>query len=288
MRVGTPERSSLSESHRGLIMAQRKKTRVAKATGKKSSSKGSAKRSVAAAALATTVSRETLDGTPLRALQLLRSICTNKPIMARMSAYGFSPADAQEGWDLLRAASGLDADLAGKTDGATEARAAIAELDAADETLFRVLNATLRRHVPAFADKMLNGLNASEGAAVVLAVSQLLDRLDAAFKKPDADAKLAQALLEQRGYGAEERARLRQLTEQAQAVPDIDAPDLREQSEQELLDHLRALRVWYEEWSEIARVALTRRDFLIRAGLAARRSPTSDGPEPAPAPAPAP
>jgi hypothetical protein len=34
---------------------------------------------------------------------------------------------------------------------------------------------------------------------------------------------------------------------------------------------LVALRAWYEEWSEIARVAVTRRDQLIRLGLASRK-----------------
>jgi hypothetical protein len=37
------------------------------------------------------------------------------------------------------------------------------------------------------------------------------------------------------------------------------------------------LRAWYDEWSEIARLIIKRRDLLIRLGLAERRSPGSGG-----------
>jgi len=39
-----------------------------------------------------------------------------------------------------------------------------------------------------------------------------------------------------------------------------------------LEEHVAALRAWYEEWSEIARATVTRRDYLIRLGLAKRKS----------------
>lgn len=235
------------------------------------------------------VSRETLDATPARALSLLRAVGTSRPIMARMKAYGFTAEDAQEGWTLLRAASGFEDESTDDPTPATDARAAFAELDSADETLFRVLNASLSRRLPGFAAKVLTGLTASQGGEVVLTVSTLLDRLDAAFKKPDADAKLAFDLLEQRGYGEAERARLRALTEQAQSVPEVDLSSIkeREQADAALVERLQDLRNWYEEWSQIARAALVRRDFLIRAGLASRRE-AADAPPVTPSPLPRP
>lgn len=33
-----------------------------------------------------------------------------------------------------------------------------------------------------------------------------------------------------------------------------------------------ALRAWHEDWSEMAKVAVKRRDYLIRMGLAKRKS----------------
>lgn len=38
------------------------------------------------------------------------------------------------------------------------------------------------------------------------------------------------------------------------------------------METLVALREWFEEWSEIARACVSRRDSLIRMGLARRRS----------------
>ncbi len=35
---------------------------------------------------------------------------------------------------------------------------------------------------------------------------------------------------------------------------------------------MMALRHWYEEWSEIARASISRRDYLILLGLAKRKS----------------
>ncbi len=37
------------------------------------------------------------------------------------------------------------------------------------------------------------------------------------------------------------------------------------------LDDLRALRAWYDDWAETARTVMTRRDYLIRLGLAKRK-----------------
>lgn len=37
------------------------------------------------------------------------------------------------------------------------------------------------------------------------------------------------------------------------------------------METLVALREWFEEWSEIARACVSRRDYLIRMGLASRR-----------------
>jgi hypothetical protein len=57
-----------------------------------------------------------------------------------------------------------------------------------------------------------------------------------------------------------------------------------------LLPDLIALYRWYRDWAETARMVITRRDYLIRLGMASRRHPKTedDDPEPAPAPAPAP
>lgn len=58
-------------------------------------------------------------------------------------------------------------------------------------------------------------------------------------------------------------------------LPDDDA--LQEEPDAYRND-LLALRVWYEDWAEVARVMIRRRDYLILLGLAERKSPTVKAP----------
>ncbi len=81
------------------------------------------------------------------------------------------------------------------------------------------------------------------------------------------------------GFGVE-RA---ELSPQQRTVPSESAPvDPRDEAkraerEKKHVASLVALRAWYEEWSEIARAAIKRRDYLIRVGLAKRKSAKKAG-----------
>ena len=63
------------------------------------------------------------------------------------------------------------------------------------------------------------------------------------------------------------------------ASPNEAAREERERTEAELVAGLTRLRAWFEEWSGVAKVAVKRRDYLIRMGLAARRSPAKTAPQ---------
>jgi hypothetical protein len=118
-------------------------------------------------------------------------------------------------------------------------------------------------------------LGATGDDAVVRACA-LLDRLGEiesgasrnATRKADAAALKTLAGARHR-RGRSERARLRKLGVAAQSVaapsPLTVAPDVA-QRERDLL----ALHAWYEDWSETARVLLTRREHSMRVGLAKR------------------
>jgi hypothetical protein len=54
-----------------------------------------------------------------------------------------------------------------------------------------------------------------------------------------------------------------------------------EQREAEHQATARAFSVWLTEWREIARAVVTRRDWLIRLGLASRRKAKPAGEDPA-------
>ncbi len=234
------------------------------------------------------VSRETLEATPARALALLRAVGTSKAIRALLAAKGYSEADHQEGWSLLHRVSGL-------TDGGAEpgtdvaVRDALNELDNWDEDGFRLVRAALTRRHPAQAAFVLDGLAPATGAASVLSVEHLLDRLDALASSPDRQStreadRAALATLEQRGLGAAERTRLRGLVRAAQAASPVDPADAAsgEAAEKTYLADLGALRGWFVEWAELARVAVKRKDYLIRLGLAKRKAPTKPSGDPEP------
>ncbi|HEU4406834.1 MAG TPA: hypothetical protein VFS43_16320 [Polyangiaceae bacterium] len=224
------------------------------------------------------VSRQTLEQTPGRVHQFLRGVGTSASIRAQLTARGYSKKVHAQGWRLLQATSGFFDD--GATDGEaddTAVRAAIAEIDAWDEPGFRIINASLRARHPAQHAFLTQGLRASTGAESVTGVAALLDRLDALERAPEREATrkadhAALATLADRGIDARERKRLRALVERAQDFAErFDNPSERAKVEKRMREALLELRLWYEEWSEMARVTFKRRDELIRLGLASRR-----------------
>ncbi|MFT3773937.1 MAG: hypothetical protein QM820_51870 [Minicystis sp.] len=227
-----------------------------------------------------TVSRETLEETPERTLSLLRAIGTSRAIRALMAAYGYDAEDHKEGWALVHGVSGFTPDEPLETVD-TRVRDAIVTLDNWDEAGFRLVRATLTRLYPEQAAFVLDGIGPSVGTAAVLGVKTLLQRLDALEKSPARKATrkadhAALARLAKSGLDAKERARLADLVKTAESVSDAPGADdekAREERDEAHVQALTALRAWYEEWSELARIAVKRRDYLIRMGLATRKAP---------------
>ncbi|APR76728.1 Hypothetical protein A7982_02075 [Minicystis rosea] len=247
-------------------------------------------------ALVASVSRETLEETPARVLSLLRAVGTNRAILASIAAYGYDADDHREGWTLLHAVSGFTEARPLETID-FDVRDAIVTLDKWDEDGFRIVAAALTRRHADQAAFVLEGIGPATGPAAVLGVKTLLARLVALESAPERKATrkadhAALATLAKRGLDAKERARLAGLVARAESVsagPNASETAARDAREAAYLQALVALRAWFEEWSEIARVAVKRRDHLIRMGLAARKPPTRKGdaddtPEPPHAP----
>jgi hypothetical protein len=231
--------------------------------------------------LSVTVSRETLEGTPVRVLVFLKGIGTSAAIRAAMATRGYNGQHHIEGWRLLHAVSGFH-EIAAPVEDAS-VREAINQLDDWDEDGFQIIAATLRYRFPEQANFLLDGLQVSTGAAAVSGVKQLMDRLDALESGSGRDSskqkdQAALRILAERGIDSKERQRLRALITVAESAPDLSLPDAASihKSESTYLQSLMALRAWFEEWSGIARVAIRRQDYLIRLGLAKRRSPTAE------------
>ncbi|WP_437595173.1 hypothetical protein [Sorangium sp. So ce1000] len=246
-------------------------------------------------------SRQVLAETPARALKFLSAAGKNKQIRALLRERGYTDEDHKEGWDLLHRASGFGIGEPDEVEDA-EVGAAIAELDAWDEPHFRIIRAALERRHPVQEKFVFDNLTPQVGAGAVVSVKTLLDRLDALEKsaKRKATRKDDHAALEtlaKRGYPKEERSRLRQLvdiasgegtaSEEGDGEATGDAEPVRAVVDsREHVDALRALYAWHREWSETARAVIKRRDFLVRLGLAHRKTKAKSKPSPAAPPAP--
>lgn len=165
-----------------------------------------------------TVSQETLDATPARAVTFLRALGTAPVLRKGLEGRGYSPDEHRRGWALLQASSGYDADAeaggsATRVDPAV--RDAIVEIDAWEEDGFRIVRAALGRLHPEQAKTVLAGLSPSTGAAAILGVETLLDRLDTLATSKNADDRAAIATLAVRALDEAERKRLRALVKVA-------------------------------------------------------------------------
>jgi hypothetical protein len=224
--------------------------------------------------IAPTVGRETLEEAPERTLKLLRGIALSLPIRAALSSRGYSEADHAEGWKLLTAASGF---RAGSLDPMVdvEVRDAVREIDGWDEDGFRIVRASLQRRHPEQAAFLLDGIAAATGPAALVGVTTLLDRLDTLGKSKNKADHAALATLKARGIGEDERKRLRGLLKKAQSAPAVEPTTNHAAAAADHAAALAAVRAWYEEWSEIARACVKRRDYLILLGLAKRKTASS-------------
>ncbi len=245
-------------------------------------------------------SDDVLEETPSRATRFISGIGALAVVRTLLEGAGMTDADIEEGAKLLLAclATAPAAAETRDTESAKRQREAVAALDAWDEPNFARYKAALDRRFPAVSERVFRDLSAATGPAAVQGVATLLVRIDGCEhaarkgdekKASDAVTTAAEAfegvpakecegaveLLAQRGLDRDERARLGGLVKVAlgntTAMESVPASEAARSARRR--DAQRALRGWFEEWSATARAVVTRRDQLIRLGLAKRKSP---------------
>lgn len=220
-----------------------------------------------------------------RAFPFVRAVSCNAGIRAAFARRGYNDAIHQQAWaDILKAAGFQKEEQAAQA--TPESAAAFAQVDAWDEPTFSVARATLAPFPEQYA-YVFNNLSAQKGGASVGSVTTFLDRLDdlekgegrKATRKKDlaAIAKLAERLID-----AKERARMRGLLALAKSFVEAAAPTPEEAEKLAAQKEERRqakLAVWYylNEWSEIAKADITRRDYLIQLGLVKRKKRNKGG-----------
>ena len=225
-----------------------------------------------------------LESTPARALKFLGAVSTSRTIQAAFFHRGYSKATHDRGWELMLTASGYRRARAAILDNPASS-GAIAELDAWDEPNFRVARAAMGDAFPGQAAHVFEGLEPSTGAGAIVSVKTLLDRLDDLENGEDRESTrevdhAALAKLAERGITPEVRAHLRGLITVALGAPEPAATnaDTMVANEAEQRAAKRALWGWLNEWSEVARADIRRRDLLIQLGLAKRKKRNADSP----------
>ena len=228
-------------------------------------------------AVTVTVGQETLDATPMRLVQFLRGVGTLRAVREALRPVGYTSEEHARGWQLLHDCSGFVAETV--DDG--EVTAAIEAIDAWDEPTFTVAEAALRHRHPMQHAFVFHDLGPSQGVNAVVGAHTFLSRLDALESSPERAATRAAdhaalATLAARGVTPDERRRVWALVRTAEELHDDTGAAAADLSATELGRRLREARAFYEEWSTIARTRVTRRDHLIRLGLAERRAPAAD------------
>ena len=231
--------------------------------------------------------RSTRDGVPARTLTFLIRVNASIEARAALMDRGYTQAEHEHAWTLLAKLGQLPAS-APIVDKAVQA--AVAELNAWDEPNFSLIEAILLRSYPDQAAFVFQDLAPSPiGAEAVLAISTLLDRLDALESSKERKATRAvdkQAIerLAARGYTQGERARLRALVTTAQTVTAVTPLSTTDS------DAIKVeLYGFLTEWTTQAKTSIKRRDILIRMGIGKRKRRAAAPPAPPPVrPPPAP
>ena len=229
---------------------------------------------------------DTLELSTTDATRLLAAIGAVPEIRNTMYKNGMEDEDINEGAKLLLACLAIprDSKAAPDTEQARAQRDAVVELDQWDEPNFRRYEAALVRKFPGQAEYVFDNLSASRGVEAVKGVATFLARIQALEEGSDSNRastkkedKKAVELLAKRGLTSEERKRLQKLVTLALGpTPPSEMPPVDETRRQSLL----ALKLWCNEWSAVAHAAIKKRAYLIRMGLAARRTPKTEETEP--------
>ena len=231
--------------------------------------------------------RQALAETPIKVLKFLQGIGGTLSIRLALREHGYSRPVQDTFASLLQQAVGLGPAVGeSMSEGDKLAKDATEKVEVWVARAFQVSHAALRYEHPEVHAHVFQGeLQASRGFGALVVASLFLDRLDEIQTSPDRKATrkadhAALAKLTERGFGEEERERIRKLVQVAHSA--IDSDGLGTVDQESATKALYKLRVMYLEWAEIAKVAITSRRELLRLGLVRRRKSSKRGAVPDP------
>ncbi len=234
---------------------------------------------------ASDVTDDTLKLGPARLLTFLQGV-SDPAIRALFAPLGWSDQRLDEAWSLLnelKAANKIPSTPV--PDPVTEAIAACESWQATG--LIRA-RAMMQLTFPEQAAFMFHDFVAGSGTEAVLNVSTFLQRRQElengaerkGTRKADHEAL---SVLEDTGVTKEMLKKLQGFIDNAQTVAPLHPQHLAD-ADAKRTEVLRKIHAWITAWSEMARTVITRRDQMIKLGIAKRRSHKAKGAVTPPAP----
>ncbi len=209
----------------------------------------------------------------------------NARVFEALAAHGFTKADYEEGWTLLRRVASA---RIREQEPAPPSVDVVSRVDAWEDRWFAIIQATINRVDPMLSEEVFHGLSQADGPAAVETVRTLLARLDALRSSKDGRSRASERL-ERRGLTPAVLDEVRKLLSPVDAASAAPGAGRDELTAQDIRAAEEAMRGYYDEWSTIARSAVSDRRLLRRLGLStAKRSRDEDEeavPEAAPQPA---
>jgi hypothetical protein len=196
-----------------------------------------------------------------RVLRFLLAL-SNPRIVGVMVAHGFSEADLDEGWRLLRAVRPVRLEPLPPTE---PAQRSLERLLAWDSEWVPIARATLKRHFPKLHERLFVHAVAREAHATILFLDSFFRTLDE-LARGGADGKKARKLLAQRGLSPQVVSAGRALLDEVK-VPKNWSVVERPEDRSDWAERESALWSWYLEWGAIALRKVKDRNLLRQLGF---------------------
>lgn len=215
--------------------------------------------------------------TATRALLFLTAAGTYPSIRVALARKGYSATVHNQFWSHLHT---LAQYRGGGLDPTDTIRSAVEEINAVDDDLYRLSRAATRDDFPEQHAFLFDGFEPVSGPGCVVSMRTFLDRVDALESSKERKAtrktdEAALAKMAERGLTPAERERLRGLLNIAQSS--LDTLDI--SAAPPPPDAYPRLKAMLDEWTEVARVTISRRGDLIKLGIVRRRKPSKKGVE---------
>jgi hypothetical protein len=219
------------------------------------------------------MARRTAGRKAYRVLDFLSGL-EDEEIREALGGHGFSDADLERGWELLR---GVGQARQPAPPPSLSDREVTGAIDAWENRWFVVADAALATHHPKVHAWLFRGLTRQSGFQVVFSVGVLIERLrklDQRVAGLGKEAAEARALLHKRGLSDAVLADAERMIAEVQQGPPLP----KRQTPARDVDAAEAsMWNWYLEWSRIAQAVLSEPRLLNHVGLGKRGRPPKQG-----------